>query len=145
MVFITLIQAKLKRFPLIWFWLVILSHRVKLMPVILLHLLVRILHNGNIRLWYIVGNKAKGRISKRVFQENKACQIFRKTTISYQGVRNVCFSENLACFVFFKYPFSDSPFCLITDDMWLVLHGSLNPTNYRVQATVKSDCCFYFA
>ena len=25
-----------------------------------------------------VGNKAKGRISKRVFQENKARQIFRK-------------------------------------------------------------------
>ena len=30
-----------------------------------------------------VGNKAKGRISKRVFQENKARQIFRKTNISY--------------------------------------------------------------
>ena len=26
----------------------------------------------------IVGNKAKGRISKRVFQENNARQIFRK-------------------------------------------------------------------
>ena len=31
----------------------------------------------------IVGNKAKGRISKRVFQENKARQIFWKTNISY--------------------------------------------------------------
>ena len=30
-----------------------------------------------------VGNKAKGRISKRVFLENKARQIFRKTNISY--------------------------------------------------------------
>ena len=30
-----------------------------------------------------VGNKAKGRISKRVFQENKTRQIFQKTTISY--------------------------------------------------------------
>ena len=29
----------------------------------------------------VVGNKAKGRISKRVFQENKARQIFRKTNI----------------------------------------------------------------
>ena len=48
-----------------------------------------------------VGNKAKGRISKQVFQESKACQNFRKTNISYllirtracayQGVRNVCF------------------------------------------------------
>ena len=30
----------------------------------------------------VVGNKAKGRISGRVFQENKARQIFRKTDIS---------------------------------------------------------------
>ena len=28
-----------------------------------------------------VGNKAKGRISKRVFQENKAREIFRKRNI----------------------------------------------------------------
>ena len=44
-------------------------------------------------------------MSKRVFQENKARHIFRKTNISYpliltrtcayQGVRNVHFSENL--------------------------------------------------
>ena len=33
----------------------------------------------------------------------------------YQGVRNVRFSENLACFVFLKHPFWDSPYCLITD------------------------------
>ena len=45
------------------------------------------------------GGKAKGRISKRVFQENKA------HACAYQGVRNVRFSENLACFVFLKYPF----------------------------------------
>ena len=30
-----------------------------------------------------VGNKAKGQISKRVFQESKARQNFRKTNISY--------------------------------------------------------------
>ena len=30
-----------------------------------------------------VGNKAEGRISKRLFQENKTRQIFRKTNISY--------------------------------------------------------------
>ena len=60
----------------------------------------------------IVGNKAKERISKRVFQEKKARQIFRKTNISYplirskyQGVRNVRFSESLACFVFLTHPF----------------------------------------
>ena len=34
----------------------------------------------------LVGNKAKGRISKRVFQENKASLIFRKTNISYHSL-----------------------------------------------------------
>ena len=58
----------------------------------------------------IVSDEAKGRISKRVLQENKARQISRKTNISYplirtrvcacQGVRNVRFTENLAFFVF---------------------------------------------
>ena len=61
----------------------------------------------------IVGNKEKGRNSIQVFQENKALQIFR----AYQGVRNVHFPENLACFVFLKHPFWDSPFSLITDEM----------------------------
>ena len=36
---------------------------------------------------YIVANKANGRISKRVFQENKAHQILRKTNISYALIR----------------------------------------------------------
>ena len=61
----------------------------------------------------IVGNKANGRNSKQVFQENKALQIFQKMNTSYplirthtyQGLRNVHFSENLACFVFLKHPF----------------------------------------
>ena len=50
-----------------------------------------------------VGNKAKGRISKQVFQGNKTRQIFRKTNISYphvrvriRGVRNVRFLEIVA-------------------------------------------------
>ena len=60
-----------------------------------------------------VGNKAKGSISKRALQENKARQIFRKRNITHttfltttfrmcacQRVRNVRFSENLVCFVF---------------------------------------------
>ena len=34
-----------------------------------------------------VGNKAKGRISKRVLQENKTRQIPRKTNISYSLIR----------------------------------------------------------
>ena len=73
---------------------------------------------------YFVGNTAKGRISKRVFQENKARQIFQKTNISYplirtrtsayQGVKMFVFSENLTCFAFLKLRFWNSPFCLIT-------------------------------
>ena len=57
-----------------------------------------------------VDSKAKVRISKRVLQENKAHQIFRKTNISYplirtptyayQGVRNARFVKNLASFIF---------------------------------------------
>ena len=75
----------------------------------------------------LVGNMAKGWISKRVFQGNKARQIFRKTNISYpltrirtcayQGVRNVSFPEILACFVSMKHPFWDFPFCLISDEL----------------------------
>ena len=38
-------------------------------------------------------------------------------TCAYQEVRNVCFSENLACLVFLYHPFRDSPFCLITDKL----------------------------
>ena len=68
----------------------------------------------------------KRQISKRVFQENKARQIFRKTIISYplmrtrtctyQGVRNVHFSENLACFVFLKHQLRLT-FCLTNDEL----------------------------
>ena len=75
----------------------------------------------------IVCNKAKERISKRMLQENKACQIFRETDISYsllhtrtcakQGVRIFFFSEDLACFLFLKHPFWDSSFYLIIDDI----------------------------
>ena len=35
---------------------------------------------------------------------------------AYQGVRNVRFLENLAYFVFLKYPFWNSPFCLIANN-----------------------------
>ena len=42
-------------------------------------------------------------------------------TYAYQEVRNVCFSEILACFAFLKHPFWDSPFCFITDYFSVVL------------------------
>ena len=71
-----------------------------------------------------IGNNAKGRMSNRVFQENKAYQIFRKTNISYPWYAHVPESlfeiklqacATLACFVFLKHPFWDLPFRLITD------------------------------
>ena len=37
------------------------------------------------------------------------------TYVTYQGVRNNSFSENLACFVVLLPPFWDSPFCIVTD------------------------------
>ena len=101
----------------------------------------------------IAGNKAKGRISKRVFQE-KARQIFRKTNISYplirtrtcvyQGVRNVRFSENLACFVFLKHPFWDSPFCFLTDDIMKCFCGSYSQVSavyyFRKKSSTRNIC-----
>ena len=71
-----------------------------------------------------------------MFQEKKGRQIFRKTKSSYpliptrtcthQEVRNVRFSENLACFVFLKHPFWDSPFFLITDYTAVLFMNSLD-------------------
>ena len=63
---------------------------------------------------HIVGNKPKGWISKLVFQENKARQIFRKTNISYplirtrtyayQGVRNFRFFGKFGLICFLETP-----------------------------------------
>ena len=77
---------------------------------------------------YFVGNKAKGRILKRVFQENKARQIFWKTNISYptyvcvSGVKKCTFSRKLGvlCFLettvlrFFLLPYYRRYFCYET-------------------------------
>ena len=82
---------------------------------------------GQLCNWNIVGHKAKGRILKRVFQEKKAHQIFRKTNIyyplistrtcTYQSVRNVCFRKIWRAFFLLETPDFRSPFCLITDDI----------------------------
>ena len=37
--------------------------------------------------------------------------------MSYPLIRNICFSGNLACFVFLKLPFWDFPICFITDKL----------------------------
>ena len=52
----------------------------------------------------IVGNIAKRRISKRVFQETKAHQIFRKMNISYSLIRTyVCVSGGNKCLFFGRF------------------------------------------
>ena len=51
------------------------------------------------------GNKTKGQISKGVLEENKQSTLnFSKNTCAYQWVRNVRFSENLACSGFLETP-----------------------------------------
>ena len=46
----------------------------------------------------VVGNKAKGQLSRRVFQENNVRQIFQKTNISHPLIRTPrqVFQENKA-------------------------------------------------
>ena len=50
----------------------------------------------------VFGNKARGRISKRVFQENWARQIFRKTNIFLRRTY-VCISRGEKCSFFGKF------------------------------------------
>ena len=81
----------------------------------------------NQNFWYIVAYKAKGRITKRMFEENKARQIFRKTSISYPMMRT-----RTQCLFFQKiwralfswitsFAFWDSSFCLITDKISIMV------------------------
>ena len=61
-------------------------------------------------------NKAKGPISKRVFQENKARKIFQKTNISYsayQRLRNVPFPEIWRALFSWNTRFEIRPFALL--------------------------------
>ena len=65
-----------------------------------------ILQHSSLHDFHIAGNKAKGPISKQVFQENKARQIFRKTDISYPLKRTrtyVCKSGGKKCTFFGKF------------------------------------------
>ena len=52
--------------------------------------------------WQNIGNKAKWRISERVFQENKVRQIFRKTKISYPLIRTHETSTLVLSYEFWK-------------------------------------------
>ena len=57
---------------------------------------------------------------------------------AYQGVRKFCFSGNLACFVFLKYPFWDSPFCLITNDF-------VDKINCTITVTIEFYILYIFS
>ena len=88
---------------------------------------VNVILNYLQRVLYFVVSKAKGRISKRVFQENKARKVFRKANISYPLIRArayVFVSESKKC-SFFGKPgvlcFLETPvlrfaLCLITNN-----------------------------
>ena len=77
----------------------------------------------------------KGESQNRCFKKTEYVKFSEKAIISnpliptYQGVRNVCFSENLACFVFLKHSFSYSPFCFITGGFQTELVTELNENN----------------
>ena len=51
------------------------------------------------------GSLNNGRIDERVYTKKFSWSVIRSCTCAYQGVRNVRFSENLACFVFLIPPF----------------------------------------
>ena len=53
---------------------------------------------------HIVGNKAKGRISKRVFQENRARQVFQKRTF-LTPIHTRCVSGGKKCSFLGKFGF----------------------------------------
>ena len=73
--------------------------------------------------WILASNKAKGKISKRVFHENETRQILRNTYVCVSGGKRCSFfSENSTCFVFLKHPFWDSPFCFITNELLSEFH-----------------------
>ena len=56
-------------------------------------------------------------VCNQIILENVSFFGDKENLKTYQTVRNVPFSENLACFVFLWQPFWDSAFCLITDDL----------------------------
>ena len=73
-------------------------------------------NNRNANMWNnilcYVGNKAKGGISKRVFQENKEHKFSEKRTFLIPWYAHVGFSENLVGFFFWKHLFWDLPIAL---------------------------------
>ena len=61
----------------------------------------------------------KGKSQNGCYKKTKHAKFSEKQTFftPYQGVRNVCFLENLTYFVFLYHPFWDLPFCFVTDNL----------------------------
>ena len=72
--------------------------------------------------WNITDNKAEGRISKRVFQENRARQIFQKNeNVCVSGGKKCSFLRKFDVLFSLKHPFWDSYFIqevVITGSLW---------------------------
>ena len=74
--------------------------------------------------------RRKGESQNRCCKKTKHVKFSEKRTfltywyahvrVHNQGVRNVHFLENLACFVFLKHLFWDTPFYLITDEFYSI-------------------------
>ena len=105
--------------------------------------------------WYIINKgviRQKGESQNGCFKKTKNTKFSEKTIISYllihtgtcayQGGRK---SENLACFVFLKYPFRDSPSCLITNEIrrgltfYFFEKDQLTKTNSNKTKSIRSN------
>ena len=75
-------------------------------------------------------------ISSVIWEKGESQNGCNNNTCAYQGVKNVRFSENLACFVFLLPPFWDSPFYHITDDL---RDEFLNADGYKNDSTAVID------
>ena len=75
-------------------------------------------------------------ISQKGESQNGCCK--KKKHAKFSEKRNVHFSENLACFVFLKYPFWDSPFCLITDEKILRFYNITRKVSQKMRFTRRN-------
>ena len=64
-------------------------------------------------------NLTHGKSQNGCFKKTKHVKFSEERTFLTPWYAHVRFSENLACFVFFKHLFWDSLFCLITDEIGL--------------------------
>ena len=61
----------------------------------------------------------------------------KNVRVRIRGYEMFVFSENLACFVFSKHPFRDSPICLITNVICLLSLTHVRPMFNRLKFGIK--------